>query len=106
MSSTVASFGRLIVFEIAPEMNGCAAAIMRMWPSTAMIALAVRAALVGAIEDGQVLGLQMRRAFDASWRPQTCVVGFVDLGFVKPRWRENVERSDALSCSPVRRALR
>ena len=30
-SSTVASFGMLMVLEIAPEMNGCAAAIMRMW---------------------------------------------------------------------------
>jgi len=30
----VASFGMLMVFEIAPEMNGCDAAIMRMWLST------------------------------------------------------------------------
>ena len=30
----VASFGMLIVFEIAPEMKGCAAAIMRIWLST------------------------------------------------------------------------
>ena len=33
-SSTVAVFGMLIVFDIAPEMNGCAAAIIRMWLST------------------------------------------------------------------------
>ena len=33
MSSTVASVGMLMVFEIAPEMNGCTAPIMRMWPS-------------------------------------------------------------------------
>src|SRR3954468_1466026 len=32
-SSTVASLGMLIVFEIAPEMNGWAAAIMRMCDS-------------------------------------------------------------------------
>ena len=32
MSSTVDSSGMLIVFEIAPETNGCTAAIMRMWP--------------------------------------------------------------------------
>ena len=32
MSSTVASFGMLMVFEIAPEMNGCTAPIMRRWP--------------------------------------------------------------------------
>ena len=30
ISSTVASFGMLMVFEIAPVMNGCAAAIIRM----------------------------------------------------------------------------
>ena len=32
MSSTVAFSGRLTVFEIAPEMNGCAAAIILRWP--------------------------------------------------------------------------
>src|SRR5262249_52152936 len=32
ISSTLAEFGRLIVLEIAPEMNGWPAAIMRMWP--------------------------------------------------------------------------
>ena len=32
-SSTVAEFGMLMVLEMAPEMNGCAAAIMRMWLS-------------------------------------------------------------------------
>ena len=32
MSSTVASWGRLTVFEIAPEMNGCTAPIILMWP--------------------------------------------------------------------------
>ena len=31
-SSTVASFGRFTVLLMAPEMNGCTAAIMRMWP--------------------------------------------------------------------------
>jgi len=31
-SCTVALFGMLIVLEIAPEMNGCAAAIIRTWP--------------------------------------------------------------------------
>ncbi len=33
MSAGVASCGILIVFEMAPEMNGCAAAIILMWPS-------------------------------------------------------------------------
>ena len=32
MSSTLAFSGRLTVFEMAPEMKGCAAAIMRRCP--------------------------------------------------------------------------
>ena len=32
ISSTVASFGTLTVLLIAPEMNGCAAPIILMWP--------------------------------------------------------------------------
>ena len=32
MSSTDTDSGRFTVFEIAPEMNGCAAAIILMWP--------------------------------------------------------------------------
>ncbi len=32
ISSTVASFGMLTVLEIAPEMNGWTAPIMRTWP--------------------------------------------------------------------------
>ena len=32
MSSTVLASGMFTVFEIAPEMNGCAAAIILMWP--------------------------------------------------------------------------
>jgi hypothetical protein len=36
MSSTVACSGMLMVFEMAPEMNGWTAAIMRTWPSGAI----------------------------------------------------------------------
>ena len=32
MSSGVASVGMLTVFEMAPERNGCTAAIILMWP--------------------------------------------------------------------------
>ena len=32
MSSTVPPSGTLTVFEIAPEMNGCTAPIILMWP--------------------------------------------------------------------------
>jgi hypothetical protein len=64
MSSTVASLGRLMVLLIAPEMKGWAAAIMRMCPSERDEPLAHLAALVGAVEDGQVLVLEVRRALD------------------------------------------
>jgi hypothetical protein len=33
MSSTDAGSGRFTVFDIAPEMNGCTAAIILMWPA-------------------------------------------------------------------------
>ena len=33
MSSTEASSGMLTVLEMAPEMNGCTAPIIRTWPS-------------------------------------------------------------------------
>ncbi len=36
MSSMVADSGRLTVLEMAPERNGCVAAIMRTWPMGAM----------------------------------------------------------------------
>ena len=32
MSSTVVDSGMFTVFEIAPEMNGCTAPIILMWP--------------------------------------------------------------------------
>ena len=32
ISSTEASFGTLTVLLMAPEMNGCVAPIIRMWP--------------------------------------------------------------------------
>ena len=36
MSSTVTDSGRFTVFEIAPERNGCAAAIIFTWPIAAI----------------------------------------------------------------------
>jgi len=41
-SSTVAAYGMLTVFEIAPEMKGCTAAIIRMWLSAESARLPVR----------------------------------------------------------------
>ena len=44
MSSTVASVGRLTVFDIEPEMNGWTPAIIRTWP-------------IGAIDRAPLTGL-------------------------------------------------
>ena len=89
-SSTVAAFGMLIVFEIAPEMKGCAAAIIRMWLSTDNAAPAGAAARVGAVEHRQVLGLQMRRALQGH-RAAAIGVGGVDLGPGEAERRQQVE---------------
>ena len=89
-SSTVASFGMLMVLEIAPEMKGCAAAIMRMWLSTDEIALADLAAGVGAVEHRIVLGLQVRRAFERH-RAADVDVGGLDLALGEADGLEQVE---------------
>ena len=54
----------LIVFEIAPEMKLCAAAIIRMWLSTERIPRAELAAGARAVEDHVVLRLQVRRPLE------------------------------------------
>ena len=57
MSSTVHSSGMLMVFEMAPEMNGCTAAIMlARGPCSGWSACRSRAE--AAIEDRQMLVLQ------------------------------------------------
>jgi hypothetical protein len=68
----------LMVLEIAPEMNGCAAAIMWMWLSTDRKALALLAAGVGAIEHRVMLFLQVRRTFQRHGSADM-IVGHVDL---------------------------
>ena len=55
-SSIVAAFGMLIVFEIAPVMKGCAAAIMRIWPSVEIERVPVRPHGLGAVEHRQCSG--------------------------------------------------
>ena len=63
MSSTVDSSGMLIVLLIAPERNGCAAAIMRRWPRQAI----ERPPPMGVSEQsntGKMLGFEPGRAFD------------------------------------------
>jgi hypothetical protein len=89
-SSTVASLGMLMVLEIAPEMNGWAAAIMRMWLSTDKVALADLAARVGAVEHRVVLVLQVRRAFQRH-RPADMDVGGLDVLLGKAQAGEHVE---------------
>ena len=77
MSSTVASLGRLIVLEIAPERNGWAAPSSGRGPWVDE-ARALLAALVGAVEDRQCSSLQVRRALDRH-RAADVLVGLVDL---------------------------
>ena len=80
----------LIVLEIAPVMNGCDAAIMRMWLSTREIALAGAPAGVGAVEHGIVLALQMRRALQRH-RAADMGVGGLDLAFAEAERGQQVE---------------
>ena len=80
----------LMVLEIAPEMNGWAAAIMRMWLSTDRKRLPFLPAAVGAVEDLQVLGLQVRRPFEGH-RAAHMVVGRFDVGLGEAHAREHVE---------------
>ncbi len=62
MSSTVDSSGMLMVLLIAPERNGCAAAIIFKWPRQAI----ERSAAGGPSEQSNtaVLGLESRRSLD------------------------------------------
>ena len=78
MSSTVASLGMLIVLEIAPREERLR---RRHHPDVAHVmdeARALLAALVGGVEDGQVLVLEVRRALDRL-RAADVLVGRVDL---------------------------
>ena len=63
MSSVVVSRGMLTVFEIAPERNGWAAAIIRTWACQAIERLPLRGC-ERTIEHGEVLFLHIGRAFD------------------------------------------
>ena len=89
-SSTVAAFGMLMVLEIAPEMKGCAAAIMRMWLSTERQRLPMRPHGLAQSNTAQMLGLQMRRAFERH-RAAAIGVGGVDLGLGEAERRQQVE---------------
>ena len=90
MSSTVASLGRLIVLEIAPLMNGWAAAIMRMWPSTGMKRWPCLPHLLAQSKTGRCSRLQVRRALDGAAAADD-VVGLVDLLAGEAELAEQVE---------------
>ena len=57
-SSTVAAFGMLMVFEMAPEMKGWAAAIMRMWLSADNARVPVRPHGLAQSNTGRCSGLR------------------------------------------------
>ena len=59
MSSTVASWGMLTVFEIAPEMNGCTAPIIFRWPMCE-----IARSPTATSNTGEVLLVQSGRADD------------------------------------------
>ncbi len=68
MSSTVVSYGMFTVLEIAPEMNGCTAPIMRDVPHVRDRALAD-----GDVEHRQVLVGEARRADDRAVLGDECL---------------------------------
>ena len=80
----------LIVFEIAPEMKGCAAAIMRMWQFDREIAFAQAPAGIGAVEDRIMLGLE-KGAPSSVIAPQICDVRGLDLLAREAQRREEIE---------------
>ena len=84
MSSTVASFGMLIVLLIAPEMNGWAAAIMRMWPPCEMKRLPFRPQRLAQSKTGQCSGLRCG-APSTVIVPQTMSLASSICSAVKPR---------------------
>ena len=89
----------LMVFEIAPEMNGCDAAIMWMWLVDREVALALAAARVGAVEHRQVLRLEVRRAFEGH-RAADVLVGGLDVLLGEAEVGEQVERGIVEACRP------
>ena len=78
MSSTVASLGRLIVLLIAPEMNGWAAAIIRMWPSGAMNRVPFLPHLLAQSKTGRCSALRCG-APSMVCVPQMCSLSCLDL---------------------------
>ena len=81
-------------------MKGCTAAIMRIWRFHAQRALADAAAGIGAIEHRQMLGLQMRRAFQGHGAADM-QIGGVDIGaWLKPS-AFSMSKSGASICGGV-----
>ena len=89
-SSTLASFGMLMVLEIAPEINDCDAAIMVDVAFGREIALANATAGSGAIEYRQMLVFQTRRAFQRHG-PATIEIGQLNVRLGKSHMGQYVE---------------
>ena len=89
-SSTVASFGMLMVLEMAPEMKGWLAAIMRMWLSTDRERLPLRPQGLAQSNTAQMLLGHVRRAFQRHG-PAHVLVGGVDVLLREAEVREQVE---------------
>ena len=104
MSSTVISWGMLIVLLIAPEMNGWAAAIILMCAVVVDEPLAVPAVLVRGVEYGEVL---VRRCGAPSivCVPQMWSLASPISAEVNPSALEQVELRNRCTRRPRSRAL-
>src|SRR5271166_4237970 len=80
----------LIVFEIAPEMKGYTAAIMRMWLSTDWARRPVRPHGLAQSRTGRCWGLQVGRSFQCHVTTAESV-GSVDLGAGEAERRQQLE---------------
>ena len=89
-SSTVASFGMLMVLEMAPRDEGLRRRHHADVAFDREIALAGAAARIGAVEHRIVLGLEVRRAFDRHGAADMDVGG-LDLALGEAERGEEVE---------------
>ncbi len=80
----------LMVFEIAPEMNGCDAAIMWMWLATERERLPLRPQGLAQSNTGRCSALRCG-APSSVMAPQTCSLAASMSFFEKPRWAQQLE---------------
>ena len=92
----------LMVLEIAPEMNGWAAAIMRMWLAVERKRLPRLPQRLAQSKTGRCSALQVRRALDGHRAAAEDVGGLVSAARVKPSARQQVEARGRPSCASLR----